>query len=64
MAIKKILVTGANGQLGWELSQLTDIYPAFGKHLNPITTDFNSVSELEKFVVDKKITSIRIGFNI
>ncbi len=29
MAIKKILVTGANGQLGWELSQLAATYPAF-----------------------------------
>ena len=29
-----------------------------------LTTDFNSVSELEKFVADKKIRSIRIGFNI
>lgn len=43
---------------------MTGVYPAFGKHLNPTTTDFNSVSELEKFEVDKKITSIRIGFNI
>ena len=45
-------------------NDMTGIYPAFGSHLNPITTDFKSVSELEKFVVDKKITSIRIGFNI
>ena len=45
-------------------NDMTGIYPAFGSHLNPSTTDFNSVSELEKFVVDKKITSIRIGFNI
>lgn len=29
MAIKKILVTGANGQLGWELSQLAKIYPQY-----------------------------------
>jgi len=29
MAIQKILVTGANGQLGWELSQLSAAYPAF-----------------------------------
>jgi dTDP-4-dehydrorhamnose reductase len=29
MAIHKILVTGANGQLGWELSQLAASYPAF-----------------------------------
>jgi dTDP-4-dehydrorhamnose reductase len=29
MAIQKILVTGANGQLGWELSQLAATYPAF-----------------------------------
>jgi len=45
-------------------NDMTGVYPAFGKHLNPTTTDFNSVSELENFVVDKKITSIRIGFNI
>ena len=29
MAIHTILVTGANGQLGWELSQLAKSYPAF-----------------------------------
>lgn len=29
MAIQKILVTGANGQLGWELGQLAATYPAF-----------------------------------
>ena len=29
MAIHKILVTGANGQLGWELGQLDAAYPAF-----------------------------------
>jgi dTDP-4-dehydrorhamnose reductase len=29
MAIHTILVTGANGQLGWELSQLAATYPAF-----------------------------------
>ena len=29
MAIHKILVTGANGQLGWELGQLAAAYPAF-----------------------------------
>ena len=29
MAIHKILVTGANGQLGWELSQLAANFPAF-----------------------------------
>jgi dTDP-4-dehydrorhamnose reductase len=29
MAIKKILVTGSNGQLGWELSQLAAAYPVF-----------------------------------
>jgi len=29
MAIHIILVTGANGQLGWELSQLAATYPAF-----------------------------------
>ena len=29
MSIHKILVTGANGQLGWELSQLVAAYPTF-----------------------------------
>lgn len=29
MSIQKILITGANGQLGWELSQLATTYPAF-----------------------------------
>jgi len=29
MAIKKILVTGANGQLGWELSQMAVSYPQY-----------------------------------
>jgi dTDP-4-dehydrorhamnose reductase len=29
MAIHRILVTGANGQLGWELTQLVAAYPAF-----------------------------------
>ena len=29
MAIHTILVTGANGQLGWELGQLAANYPAF-----------------------------------
>lgn len=29
MAIHKILVTGANGQLGWELSQLAASYPKY-----------------------------------
>jgi dTDP-4-dehydrorhamnose reductase len=29
MAIHKILVTGSNGQLGWELGQLAAAYPAF-----------------------------------
>jgi dTDP-4-dehydrorhamnose reductase len=29
MKIQKILVTGANGQLGWELAQLAKQYPAF-----------------------------------
>jgi dTDP-4-dehydrorhamnose reductase len=29
MAIRTILVTGANGQLGWELGQLAAKYPAF-----------------------------------
>lgn len=29
MAIHKVLITGANGQLGWELSQLAAAYPEF-----------------------------------
>lgn len=29
MAIHKILVTGSNGQLGWELSQAAAVYPQF-----------------------------------
>ena len=29
MAMHKILITGANGQLGWELGQLASNYPAF-----------------------------------
>jgi dTDP-4-dehydrorhamnose reductase len=29
MSIHKILITGANGQLGWELGQLASSYPAF-----------------------------------
>jgi dTDP-4-dehydrorhamnose reductase len=29
MAIQTILVTGANGQLGWELGQLAKSYPVF-----------------------------------
>jgi dTDP-4-dehydrorhamnose reductase len=29
MSIKKILVTGANGQLGWELTQLATSYPMY-----------------------------------
>ena len=29
MAIHTILVTGANGQLGWELGQLAKSFPAF-----------------------------------
>jgi dTDP-4-dehydrorhamnose reductase len=29
MSIKKILVTGANGQLGWELTQLAASYPMY-----------------------------------
>ena len=29
MAMHKILITGANGQLGWELGQLAATYPAF-----------------------------------
>ncbi len=29
MSIHKILITGANGQLGWELGQLASTYPAF-----------------------------------
>jgi len=29
MSIKKILVTGANGQLGWELTQLSASYPMY-----------------------------------
>jgi len=29
MAVNKILVTGSNGQLGWELGQLAASYPAF-----------------------------------
>jgi len=29
MAIHKILITGSNGQLGWELGQLAASYPAF-----------------------------------
>lgn len=29
MSIQKILVTGANGQLGWELSQLAAAYPKY-----------------------------------
>jgi dTDP-4-dehydrorhamnose reductase len=29
MAMHKILITGANGQLGWELGQLAKSYPAF-----------------------------------
>ena len=28
MQIKKVLVTGANGQLGWELTQLASLYPS------------------------------------
>ena len=29
MSIQKILVTGANGQLGWELSQLSSSFPQY-----------------------------------
>ena len=29
MSINKILVTGANGQLGWELTQLAASYPMY-----------------------------------
>jgi len=29
MVIHKILVTGSNGQLGWELSQAATSYPQF-----------------------------------
>jgi dTDP-4-dehydrorhamnose reductase len=29
MSIQKILVTGANGQLGWELAQLASAYPSY-----------------------------------
>jgi len=29
MSIKKILVTGVNGQLGWELTQLAASYPMY-----------------------------------
>ncbi len=53
MAIKKILVTGANGQLGWELSQLTAIYPAFEFiFLDRIGMDLSQPATFEKIIND------------
>ena len=53
MAIKKILVTGANGQLGWELSQLVSSYPAYEFiFLDRTGMDLSKLNSFEKIIND------------
>ena len=53
MAIKKILVTGANGQLGWELSQLASAYPTFNFiFLDRTGLDLTQLATFEKVIND------------
>jgi dTDP-4-dehydrorhamnose reductase len=55
MAINTILVTGANGQLGWELGQLVSAYPQFKFVL--LDRDRFDLSQPEK--MEAIITSIQ-----
>ncbi len=53
MSIKKILVTGANGQLGWELSQLVSSYPTFEFiFLDRTGMDLSKPDTFEKIIND------------
>ena len=53
MTIKKILVTGANGQLGWELSQLVSSYPAYEFiFLDRTGMDLSKLNSFEKIIND------------
>jgi dTDP-4-dehydrorhamnose reductase len=52
MSIHKILVTGANGQLGWELSQSAALYPNFEfVFVDRNAMDLSNISEF-KSVID------------
>lgn len=54
MQIKKVLVTGANGQLGWELMQLASHYPDLDfVFANRQTLDLSQPEQFEKII--KKI---------
>jgi dTDP-4-dehydrorhamnose reductase len=59
MSDNKILVTGANGQLGSELKFLEKCYTDFKfVFTNKVQLDICNLSDLEKFVVDKKFNYI------
>lgn len=51
MAIHKVLVTGANGQLGWELAQAAGSFPAFDfVFVDRNAMDLSNPNELEAIV--------------
>jgi len=53
MALKKILVTGANGQLGWELSKLAFAYPGLNFiFLDRVGFDLAQPNTFEKVIND------------
>lgn len=51
MPIHKILVTGSNGQLGWELAQLASLFPQFDfSFLDRNALDLSKPSEIESIL--------------
>lgn len=51
MAIHKILVTGANGQLGWELAQVSKLFPQFDfVFVDRNAMDLSNPAELESII--------------
>jgi dTDP-4-dehydrorhamnose reductase len=61
MSIQKILVTGKNGQLGWELQQLVDAYPNYEFHFTDRTELDLSHPELINSFLDSILPDIIIN---